>query len=80
MKRRISFFLILLLLLPVLPARAFAEDALTWKLQGSVLTIEVFESRDGVARTAFASVSGQGHECREHTCEYAWRFLSRFTK
>ena len=48
--------------------------------RGSVLTIEVFESRDGVARTAFASVSGQGHECREHTCEYAWRFLSRFTK
>ena len=40
MKRRISFLLILLLLLPVLPARAFAEDALTWKLQGSVLIID----------------------------------------
>ncbi len=46
----------------------------------SVLTIHIFESEDGVMRTAFASISGQGHECREHTCEYAWRFMSRFSK
>jgi len=48
--------------------------------RGSVLTINYFTSADGVERTAFASVSGQGHECREHTCEHAWRFMSRFTR
>lgn len=48
--------------------------------RGSVLTIHTFESEDGVVRTAFAGVSGQGHECREHTCEHAWRFMSRFTR
>jgi hypothetical protein len=46
----------------------------------SDLTIHYFVSRDGVERTAFASISGQGHECREHTCEHAWRFMSRFTR
>ena len=46
----------------------------------STLTIHYFTSRDGVERTAFASISGQGHECREHTCEHAWRFMSRFCK
>lgn len=48
--------------------------------RGSVLTVEYFESRDGAVRTALASVSGQGHECREHTCEHAWLFMSRFRK
>ena len=48
--------------------------------RGSVLTIHYFASVDGVERTAFASVSGQGHECREHTCEQAWRFMSRFSR
>lgn len=46
----------------------------------SVLTVHYFESRDGVIRTALASISGQGHECREHTCEQAWKFMSRFTR
>ena len=48
--------------------------------RGSVLTINHFVSEDGVERTAFACISGQGHECREHTCEHAWRFMSRFTR
>lgn len=48
--------------------------------RGSVLTINYFQSHDGVIRTAFASISGQGHECREHTCEHAWRFMSQFTR
>lgn len=48
--------------------------------RGSVLTVHTFESKDGVFRTAFACISGQGHECREHTCEYAWRFMSQFTR
>ncbi len=48
--------------------------------RGSYLTIHYFDSEDGVCRTAFASVSGQVHECRHHTCEQAWRFISQFTR
>lgn len=44
------------------------------------LTVHYFESEDGVYRTAFGSISGQGHECREHTCETAWQFLKQFTR
>ncbi len=46
----------------------------------SYLTIRYYDSEDGVCRTAFASVSGQGHEFRHHTCEQAWKFLSQFTR
>lgn len=48
--------------------------------RGSDLTIQYFESKDGVCRTALASVSGQVHECRVHTNEQAWKFISQFTK
>ncbi len=48
--------------------------------RGSVLTINYFDSEDGVCRTAFASVSGQVHECRHHTNENAWKFISQFTR
>lgn len=48
--------------------------------RNSDLTIHYFESEDGITRTAFASVSGQIHECRHHTCENAWKFISQFTK
>lgn len=48
--------------------------------RGSVLTIHRFESGDGIVRTAFASISGQGHECREHTCEHAWQFMKQFVR
>ena len=48
--------------------------------RGSYLTIHFFDSEDGVCRTAFASVSGQGHECRHQTCENAWKFISQFTR
>lgn len=46
----------------------------------SFLTVNYFKDEAGVETTAFASISGQGHECREHTCEHAWQFLSRFTR
>ena len=46
----------------------------------SWLTIRYYNSEDGVCRTAFASVSGQGHECRHHTNENAWKFISQFTR
>lgn len=48
--------------------------------RGSYLTIHYYDSEDGVCRTAFASVSGQGHEYRHHTCENAWKFISQFTR
>lgn len=46
----------------------------------ATLTIHYFDSEDGVCRTAFASVSGQVHECRRHTNENAWKFISQFTR
>lgn len=45
----------------------------------AVLTINYFTSEDGVERTALASIDNQGHECRRHTCEQAWLFMSKFT-
>ena len=48
--------------------------------RGSTLTINYFDSEDGVCRTAFASVSGQQHECRHHSVENAWKFISQFTR
>lgn len=48
--------------------------------RGSTLTIRYYNSKDGVCRTAFASVSGQQHECRRHSCDAAWRFVSQFTR
>lgn len=48
--------------------------------RGSVLTINYFDSEDGVCRTAFASIDNQVHECREHTNEQAWKFISQFTR
>ena len=46
--------------------------------RGSTLTIHYFDSEDGVCRTALANVSGQIHECRKHSCENAWKFISQF--
>ena len=48
--------------------------------RGSILTVHYYDSEDGVCRTAFASVSGQQHECRQHSCENAWKFISQFTR
>lgn len=48
--------------------------------RGSVLTVHYYDSDDGVCRTAFASVSNQIHECRRHSCENAWKFVSQFTR
>ena len=48
--------------------------------RGSTLTVHYYDSEDGVCRTAFTSVSGQQHECRHHSCENAWKFISRFRR
>lgn len=44
----------------------------------ATLTMQKFKSADGRIISVFASISGQGHDCREHTCEQAWRFMSQF--
>ncbi|MBO4484819.1 MAG: hypothetical protein J5738_05475 [Lachnospiraceae bacterium] len=48
--------------------------------RGSILTIRYYNSEDGVCRTALSSIDNQIHECRQHTCENAWKFLSQFTR
>ena len=50
------------------------------KTRDSNLTLHYFDSEDGICRTVFGSISGQGHECRQHTCEQAWLFLSGFSR
>ena len=44
------------------------------------LTMHFFTRSDGKCWNVFAGIDNQGHECRPHTCEYAWRFLSCFTR
>lgn len=46
----------------------------------ATLTMQKFRSTDGCILSIFASISGQGHDCREHTCEHAWNFMSQFTR
>lgn len=48
--------------------------------RGSVLTLNYFNSEDGNCYTVIGSVDNQEHECRYHTCEYAWRFISHFRR
>ena len=46
----------------------------------ATLTINYYDSEDGVCRTAFASVNNQVHECRQHSIECAWKFISQFRR
>lgn len=46
----------------------------------STLTLHMFKSEDGNVYTAFGAVSGQGHECRYHSCDNAWKFLVKFSR
>lgn len=46
----------------------------------ATLTMEKFKNKDGNVFNIFASISGQGHDCREHTCEHAWQFMSQFSR
>ena len=36
--------------------------------------------KSGKIWNVFGSISGQGHDCREHTCEHAWRFMRCFSR
>lgn len=46
----------------------------------STLTMQLFKNNENKIYNVFASISDQGHDCREHTCEHAWNFMSRFTR
>lgn len=48
--------------------------------RGSELTLQYFDSEDDECYCVFGSVSGQGHECRHHTCEQAWKYMSKFSR
>lgn len=48
--------------------------------RGSVLTLNLFTSENGCCYSVFGCVSGQGHEVRHHSCENAWKFLSKFRR
>ena len=48
--------------------------------RNATLTMEKFKNKEGKILNVFASISGQGHDCREHTCEQAWLFMSGFSK
>ena len=49
-------------------------------VRNSILTLNLFESDNGCCYTIFGSVDNQSHEVRHHSCENAWRFLSRFRR
>lgn len=65
---------------PIYGIKADKVEKIPDESRGSVLTVNYYESEDGVIRTAFASVSGQVHECRLHTIDNAWKFISQFTR
>ena len=55
-------------------------SAVTDPVRKGKLTFQFFNRADGKCWNVFASIDNQGHECRPHTCEYAWRFLSCFSR
>ena len=61
-------------------SRTDREEKIKDETRGSTLTIRYYDSEDGVCRTAFASISEQVHECRQHTNEAAWKFISQFSR
>ena len=46
----------------------------------ATLTVNYYDSEDGICRTALASIDNQVHECRHHTNENAWKFISQFKR
>lgn len=50
------------------------------KTRDATLTLNLFKNEAGKVYNIFGSISGQGHDCREHTNEHAWRFMSQFSR
>lgn len=53
-----------------------AEDP----VKGSVLTMHLFESKNGCCYSIFGSASKQSHEMRHLNCVNAWKFFSMFKR
>ena len=64
---------------PIWGVKADRTEKVEDPSRGSILTINYYNSEDGICSTALASVNNQIHECRQHSCENAWRFISQFT-
>lgn len=46
----------------------------------ATLTLQIFKNQQNKIYNIFGSISEQGHDCREHTCEFAWRYMSNFSR
>ena len=57
----------------------FSKSFVDPKRKGK-LTLQFFKKDETKCYNIFGSIDNQGHECREHTCEYAWRYLSNFSR
>ena len=58
----------------------FIEKDIDVTRDNAVLTMNYFKSEDGECYSVFASISGQEHEVRHHTCDHAWKFLKKFRR
>jgi poly(3-hydroxybutyrate) depolymerase len=65
---------------PMYGAPGDRTEVLRDESRNDTLTVRYYDSEDGVCRTAFASIKNQVHECRHHTNETAWKFISQFTR
>lgn len=48
--------------------------------RNATLKMELFKNNEDKIYNIFASISEQGHDCREHTCEHAWHFMNEFKR
>lgn len=48
--------------------------------RNATLTMQKYKNSKGQITTVLSSISGQGHDCREHTCEHAWQFMKDFRR
>ena len=56
------------------------KEVLTDPKRKGKLTLQYFDRADGKCWNVFGSIDNQGHECREHTCEAAWNYMSKFSR
>jgi len=48
--------------------------------RNATLKMQKFKNLEGKITTIFATITDQGHDCREHTCEHAWQFMKEFKR
>jgi len=65
---------------PMMAVRGDRVERIHDESRDAYINVHYFDSEDGVCRTVFAAVEGQGHEYRQHTADLAWQFISQFTR